>query len=112
MGFRDGRQRNGHVLQSTVTAETYQRWRGYCKCLATILCRLLCCLFDTVLQVNIASVAGATGFPGCASYSASKHAVLGLTRTAARENPDIRVNAVLPGKCYERECGRAVTEHF
>lgn len=32
-----------------------------------------------------------------AHYCASKAAVIGLTRTAARENPNIRINAVAPG---------------
>ncbi len=49
--------------------------------------------------VNIASVSGLRGNPGQANYSASKAAVIGLTRTLAREmgRRDIRVNAVAPG---------------
>jgi len=49
--------------------------------------------------VNTASVAGITGAPGLGSYDASKHAVVGLTRTAALEVGmiGIRVNAVCPG---------------
>ncbi|GMH38056.1 hypothetical protein BSKO_05940 [Bryopsis sp. KO-2023] len=49
--------------------------------------------------VNISSVAGMIPFPSQAAYCASKHAVIGLTRTAAKEvaKDNIKVNSVCPG---------------
>jgi 2-hydroxycyclohexanecarboxyl-CoA dehydrogenase len=49
--------------------------------------------------INIASIAGKTGAPYIAAYSASKHGVMGLTRSLALEigASGVTVNAICPG---------------
>ena len=49
--------------------------------------------------VNVASINGLSGTAGASIYSATKHAVIGLTRSVARETiaQGIRINAVCPG---------------
>src|SRR5207237_9068985 len=60
--------------------------------------------------VNVASIAGKTGAPYIAAYSASKHGVLGLTRSVALEvaSKGVTVNAICPGYVDTEMTARAL----
>ena len=57
--------------------------------------------------INMSSVAGVVGSAGMSAYSASKHAIIGLTRTAAAEvaRSGVRVNAVCASAVQTRMIG-------
>ena len=57
---------------------------------------------DCATVVNISSVVGHAGYPLQSAYVASKHAVLGFTKSLAREvyQDGIRVHAICPGGVY------------
>ncbi|WP_439136932.1 SDR family NAD(P)-dependent oxidoreductase [Roseicyclus sp.] len=64
--------------------------------------------------VNIASVAGKDGNPNASAYSASKAAVIGLTKSLGKElaNHDIAVNCVTPAAARTRIFDQMSEEHI
>jgi NAD(P)-dependent dehydrogenase (short-subunit alcohol dehydrogenase family) len=95
----------GVALSALVTRTTDELWR---QTLDTNLTGAFCCLREALPEmvergwgrvVNVASIAGKTGYPYIAAYAASKHGLLGLTKCAALEvaGRGVTVNAVCPG---------------
>ncbi|WP_339948215.1 SDR family oxidoreductase [uncultured Albimonas sp.] len=78
---------------------------------AMLTARLLPALIEAQGSVvMIASVAGKAGERGLALYTASKAALIGLTKSLALElGPQVRINAVCPGQIETRMMGRTLS---
>ena len=63
--------------------------------------------------VNMASIGGLVALPGSCGYVASKHAIIGLTKSAAAEYGEkgIRANAICPGFVMTELHRRVITKH-
>ncbi|KAJ9606511.1 hypothetical protein H2200_009472 [Cladophialophora chaetospira] len=91
----------GVIRVNPVVDETDENWdfvmnvnaKGVFNCIRA----QLRVMKDGASIVSAASTDGQIGWPTFSAYCASKHAVIGLSRSAAKEHVGIRVNCVAPG---------------
>jgi NAD(P)-dependent dehydrogenase (short-subunit alcohol dehydrogenase family) len=86
--------------------------RGIWNCMKAELRQMMAQGNGTI--VNCSSIGGMVGSKGRSAYSASKHGVIGLTRSAALEyaTQGIRINAVCPGIITDTPMAATVTKNY
>ena len=108
----------GYIHVARVTEHGIAEW---CETIATNLDGMFYCSLPVLRPmidkgsgriINLSSVAGVTGWPNTLAYSASKHGVIGFTKTLALEvaGYGITVNAICPGVTRTGMSKMAITE--